>query len=74
VGHGSTSWRRLSFYATPSGFGGLGLKTTCDRFAGFGPQNPREDLEVARGIIGELASRRNDFMKGLWPSDICKPI
>ena len=50
-----------SSYATPRGFGGLGLKTTGDRFAGFGPQKPREDLGAAHGVIVELVSRQSDF-------------
>jgi hypothetical protein len=36
-------------------------------FAGFGPQNPGEDLGVAHGIIGELVSRQSDFVKVPWP-------
>jgi hypothetical protein len=72
MGHASTSWRRHSGYATPSGYAGLGLKTAGDRFVGFGPQN-QEDLRAARGIIEELVSRWSVFVKGLWPFNARNP-
>ena len=62
------TWRKRSRYAAPTDFGGFDLKTTGSRFAGFGPQNPEEDLRVTHGIIGEFALRRSFFMKVFWPS------
>jgi len=74
AGHASTSWRRHSSYATPSVFGGLGLKIAGDRFVVFRPKNLREDVRSARGVIRGLASRQSGFMKGPWPSDAWNPF
>ena len=45
------------------GFGGFCLKTMGGRFAGFGPQNPRQDLGTECVITRELASRRSVFVR-----------
>jgi hypothetical protein len=44
AGHPLTSWRKRSIFPTPSGFGGLDLKTSSGRVVRFGLQNPNEDL------------------------------
>jgi hypothetical protein len=62
MGQALTPWRRHVGYATPSRFGGLGLKTKDGRFARFGPQNLR--ILDACGIIRERVSRQSDFRKG----------
>jgi hypothetical protein len=53
----------------PGGFDSVGLKTAGGVVFVSGHQNLWEDLEATRGIIGELASRQSNFMKGFWLSD-----
>ena len=45
----SRSWRRRSEYASPTGFGGLGLKTTGRRFVGSGLKTRDEVQDGLRG-------------------------
>ena len=57
-------------------FGGLGLKTICGGFHGFGPQNPGGGSDagrMARGGIGEFARSEATGEKARWPSDHIYP-
>jgi hypothetical protein len=60
LGQALTSWTRNSCYATPSEFGGFGLKTRSGGFVGFRPQNSGENLGAAHGINREAMSRRTN--------------
>ena len=59
----------------PGGFVGFDLKIVGEVVFVFGPQaSGEDDLRTTYGVIGQLASRRNNFMKVTWSSDALKAV